>query len=480
MTHSDTALGPKLRMLIVAVLLGGIMAILDGTMIAVAVETLGREFQTGLATVGWVSTGYLLALVVTIPVTAWAVSRFGARRMWFVGLAVFLLASLACALAWNFPSLLIFRILQGVGAGIVDPLVLILLARAAGPARAGRVMGLMGVVLSLGPVLGPVLGGLVLDSAGWRALFFINIPIGAVAAVLSWRLIQRDAPADLGSAGRLDLVGVLLLVPGLAGVMLGFTQIGETNTVVAWQVLVPLVLGAALLGGYVLHALHAQRVMPLIDLRMFATTGFAPSVVVQGLVGTGTFSVLFALPLYYQLLHGFSPSTAGLLVAPLGAGAALAMPIAGRLSDRLGAKRLVQGGGTLALLATLALTQIGGGPGIGTAIAAGVAASAVGVGLGFVGAPTIGALYRILPPQQVPQGSSVLYTLNQLGAGIGIATVAVLVSTAGANDPLNGLHALYWFAFAAIVTILICSPRLPGRPTPANERSAETASGPAS
>ncbi|WP_217695646.1 MULTISPECIES: MFS transporter [unclassified Pseudonocardia] len=329
----------------------------------------------------------------------------------------------------------------------------------------------MGVVLSLGPVLGPVLGGLVLDSAGWRALFFINIPIGAVAAVLSWRLIQRDAPADLGSAGRLDLVGVLLLVPGLAGMMLGFTQIGETNTVVAWQVLVPLVLGAALLGGYVLHAVHARRVMPLIDLRMFATTGFSPSVVVQGLVGTGTFSVLFALPLYYQLLHGFSPSTARLLVAPLGAGAALAMPIAGRLSDRLGAKRLVQGGGTLALLATLALTQIGGGPGIGTAIAAGVAAFAVGVGLGFVGAPTIGSLYRILPPQQVPQGSSVLYTLNQLGAGIGIATVAVLVSTAGANDPLTGLHALYWFTFAAIVIILICSPRLPGRPIPAGEGS---------
>ncbi|OLM01259.1 Multidrug resistance protein B [Pseudonocardia sp. Ae406_Ps2] len=129
MTRTDTALDPKLRMLIVAVLLGGIMAILDSTMIAVAVETLGREFQTGLATVGWVSTGYLLALVVTIPVTAWAVSRFGAPRMWFVGLAVFLLASLACALAWNFPSLLVFRILQGVGAGIVDPLVLILLAR---------------------------------------------------------------------------------------------------------------------------------------------------------------------------------------------------------------------------------------------------------------------------------------------------------------------------------------------------------------
>nr|WP_238589328.1 MFS transporter [Pseudonocardia sp. HH130629-09] len=183
--------------------------------------------------------------------------------------------------------------------------------------------------------------------------------------------------------------------------------------------------------------------------------------------------------MYYQLLHGFSPSTAGLLVAPLGAGAALAMPIAGRLSDRLGAKRLVQGGGTLALLATLALTQIGGGPGIGTAIAAGVAAFAVGVGLGFVGAPTIGSLYRILPPQQVPHGSSVLYTLNQLGAGIGIATVAVLVSTAGANDPLTGLHTLYWFASAAIVIILICSPRLPGRPISVSEGSTETAAGPA-
>ncbi|MCM3925876.1 MFS transporter, partial [Frankia sp. AiPs1] len=220
-------LDPALRRLIAVVLLGGIMGILDGSMVAVGVDTLAARFHAALSTIGWVSTGYLLALTVAIPVTTWAVDRFGARRLWLVGLVAFLVASGASGLAWNVSSLIVFRVLQGLAAGILDPLVLTLLARAAGSRRAGRVMGLMGMVLSAGPVLGLIVGGAVLAHFSWRWMFLINLPIGVAALIGALRVIPRDAPtggapvsggsagggsAGGGSAGevpgtRLDVLG---------------------------------------------------------------------------------------------------------------------------------------------------------------------------------------------------------------------------------------------------------------------------------
>ncbi|MFJ4218094.1 MFS transporter, partial [Streptomyces hydrogenans] len=151
MAHtSDGRLDPALRRLIGVILLGGIMGILDSSMIAAAADTLAQDLDTSLATVSWVSTSYLLALTVSIPVTTWAVDRFGGRRLWLVGLVVFLAGSIGSGLAWDAPSLIVFRVVQGLGAGLLDPLMLTLLARASGPERAGRVMGLMGVVGSSG------------------------------------------------------------------------------------------------------------------------------------------------------------------------------------------------------------------------------------------------------------------------------------------------------------------------------------------
>ena len=169
MAHtSDGRLDPALRRLIGVILLGGIMGILDSSMIAAAADTLAQDLDTSLATVSWVSTSYLLALTVSIPVTTWAVDRFGGRRLWLVGLVVFLAGSIGSGLAWDAPSLIVFRVVQGLGAGLLDPLMLTLLARASGPERAGRVMGLMGVVGSSGPVLGPVVGGIILQGLSWR------------------------------------------------------------------------------------------------------------------------------------------------------------------------------------------------------------------------------------------------------------------------------------------------------------------------
>ncbi|MFD7318245.1 DHA2 family efflux MFS transporter permease subunit [Streptomyces sp. NPDC059883] len=460
-------LDPGLLRLIGVTLLGGIMGILDSTMVTVAADTLAGEFNTSLSAVSWATTGYLLALTVTIPVTSWAVGRFGVRRLWLFGLALFLVGSLASALAWNVGSLVAFRVVQGVGAGVVDPLVLVILARAAGPGRAGRVMGMMGVVLSLGPVLGPVLGGVVLESMDWRSMFFINLPIGILAVALALRVIPAGPPVARGSGPRLDIVGALLMAPGFAAVLFALTEAGERARFTAPSVLIPLVLGAVLLVGYVIHALRVRRTEPLIDIRLFAGRGFAASVTVQGLVGLATFAVLFTLPLSYQVSHGHGARAAGLLVAPLGLGSALAMPLAGRLSDRLGARGLVRAGAVVAALAAYGLTRIGADGGEVWSV---LAAFTVGLGLGCVGAPTMGSLYRTLPQEKVPQGSSVVYNFNQLGGALGVACVALILAAAGGDAAADGgagtggFQGAYWFVCAVTLVMLAASPLLPGRP----------------
>ncbi|MFC9972402.1 DHA2 family efflux MFS transporter permease subunit [Spirillospora sp. NPDC127200] len=454
---SRDRLPPHLRALIAVVLLGGLLGILNSTMAAVATGTLAAEFRTSLGTVGWASTGFLLAVTVTIPFTTWAVDRFGGRRIWLLGLVVFTAGALAAGLAWDAGSLIAFRALQGVGAGLLDPLVLILLARAAGPERAGRVMGLMGVVLSLGPVLGPVAGGAVLDALSWRWMFLLSVPAGLLALLLALRVLPDDA-GEAGPRSRLDVLGLSLLAPGFAAVVLALSQAGGHAAFTVWQVLLPLAAGAALLAGYTLHALRVRRTEPLIDVRLFAGRGFTASVTIMGLGGLANFAALFALPLYYQQAGGHGVLAAGLLMAPLGLGGAVAMPVAGRLSDRIGARGLAVAGVVPALLSALAFTRFGAGTAEVWPV---LAALAMGLGMGCFSAPTMGSLYRTLPGPMVAQGSSVLYMLNQLGAALGVALVALILQWSG--DTVAGFRGVFGFAAAMLVVVLAAVPLLPGR-----------------
>lgn len=473
---ADDRLDRGLRRFIAVVLLGGILGILDGSVVAVGVHTLAADLDSSVTTIGWVSSAYLLALTATIPITAWALDRVGSRRLWLGGLALFLAASLASGLAWNVGALIGFRVLQGVGAGILDPLVLMLLARAAGPARAGRVMGLMGMVLSAGPVLGLVVGGLVLEAGSWRWMFLINLPIGALAFAGALRVLPVDPPRGQRGGDRLDIVGVALFGPGFAALVLALSQAGERSAFAVWQVLVPGALGLALLVGYGLHAagLVRRRRAPLIDLRLFANPRFTAAVVVMNLVGLATFANLFALPLYYQQ-YGHGSLAAGLLAAPFAVGAIIAMPLSGRLSDRLGARELARGGALVAAVGGLVLTRVGASTG---EVWPAIAALVVGLGLGFVGAPTMGSLYRVLPPPLVAQGSSVLYILNQLGAAIGIAVVTLILAVVGRDDLIAGFHGVSWFAIAALAVILAATPLLPGRPAAEDTTAEGTVVGP--
>ncbi|WP_049563950.1 DHA2 family efflux MFS transporter permease subunit [Nonomuraea sp. SBT364] len=455
---STNRLERPLPALIAVVLLGGLLGILNSTMAAVATNTLAGALDASLSTIGWASTGFLLAVTATIPFTTWAVDRYGSRRLWLAGLALFVAGSLAAGLAWNAGSLIAFRTLQGVGAGLLDPLVLILLARAAGPERAGRVMGLMGVVLSLGPVLGPVAGGAVLDGLSWRWMFLLSVPAGVIAYLLAVRVLPADPPAGQRPAVGLDVLGLALLAPGFAALVLALSQTAEYASFTAWQALLPLASGIVLISGYALHALRSRRTPPLIDVRMFASRGFTASVTIMGLGGLANFATLFALPLYYQQAHGHGVLAAGLLMAPAGLGGAIAMPLAGRLSDRLGARGLALGGALLAGLSALAFTQVDAGTGQAWPV---LAALTIGLGMGCFSAPTMGSLYRSLPGPLVAQGSSVLYMLNQLGAALGIALVTLVLQTSG--DVTAGLHGVFWLVTVLLAAVLAVIPLLPGR-----------------
>src|SRR5687767_3464015 len=195
------------------VVLGAIMSILDVTVVNVAINTLAQEFRTDLTTIQWVATGYTLALATVIPLTGWAADRFGTKRLYLTSLALFVAGSVLCSLADSAGELIAFRVIQGIGGGMLAPLGMTILTRAAGPQRVGRVMAVMGIPMRLGPIGGPILGGWLIEDFSWHWIFLINLPLGVVAFIAASRVLPRDEPQPSES---FDFVGMLLLSPGLA------------------------------------------------------------------------------------------------------------------------------------------------------------------------------------------------------------------------------------------------------------------------
>ncbi|WP_055703246.1 MFS transporter [Streptomyces silaceus] len=251
----------------------------------------------------------------------------------------------------------------------------------------------------------------------------MNIPIGVLAFALSLRIVPADPPKSERSATPLDFVGLALLGPAFAVLTFALSRAGEDAGFGSAPVIVARVLGAVLLVGYGAQAVRVGA-KALIGLGLFRSRSFSASVTVMGLTGVMLFSMLFLVPLYQQEVRGHGVLAAGLLLAPLGVGSFLAMPVAGRLSHKVGAKRLAPLGAFVIAVSSLAYTQAGATT---SEVLLGACAFTTGVGLGFIGAPTMDSLDRTLPGESVAQGTSALYIINQLGASLGIAVVALLL-----------------------------------------------------
>src|SRR4051812_17255301 len=217
----DGKLDRRILTIASVVVLGAIMSILDTTVVNVALNTLARDFNTDLPTIQWVVTGYTLALATVIPVTGWAADRFGTKRLYMLSIGLFVAGSALSGLAWSAESLIGFRILQGLGGGMLMPCGMTILTRAAGPQRVGRVMAIIGVPMLLGPILGPILGGWLVDEISWRWIFFINLQIGIAALLASQQILVKDAPQP---GHKFDVLGMALLSPALALMIYGLAE----------------------------------------------------------------------------------------------------------------------------------------------------------------------------------------------------------------------------------------------------------------
>jgi EmrB/QacA subfamily drug resistance transporter len=416
----DDKLGREVWIVAGVVIVGVVMSILDTTIVNVALQTLSRELNSPLNTIQWVATGYMLALATVIPLTGWMSERFGAKRIWMVSVGLFGVGSALCGLAWSDVSLIVFRVLQGFGGGMIMPVGMALLAQTAGPHRVGRVMAVVGAPMLLGPILGPVIGGLIVDSVSWRWIFYVNVPIAVVALGLASRLLHADA--GRADAGKLDWTGLLLLSPGLAAIVYGLSESESHGGFTHPIVFGPIVVGLVMVALFVRHAWRAPR--PLLDVKLFRVPAFGAATATTFLLGAALFGALIILPLYYQVARGEDALTAGLLMAPQGVGAAMAMPLAGGLTDRIG-------GGTVAFFGLIVMT-------LGTIPFGFVGADTSywllggilvvrGIGLGATMMPAMAAAYATLDNAAVPRATSALNAVQRVGGSMGSALLAVVL-----------------------------------------------------
>jgi EmrB/QacA subfamily drug resistance transporter len=283
-------------------------------------------------------------------------------------------------------------------------------------------MSIIGVPMMLAPILGPILGGWLVDDLSWRWIFFINVPIGALALLLTARILPRD---ETQPHHRLDVLGLVLLSPGLAALIYGLAESSSSGGFGATKVLVPALAGAALLVAFVWHALRAEDA--LIDLRLFGNRTFAASAAMIVLFAVAVFGSMLLLPLYLQTVRGESAMTAGLLLAPQGFGAMLTMPIAGRWVDRTGVARIVLIGLVFITASMLALTQLGADTSYWTL---GVILFVMGLGMGSTMMPIMSGAMQTLRRAAIARASTTLNILQQVGASIGTAVLSVTLASA--------------------------------------------------
>lgn len=430
------------------VALGAVTPIIDMTIISVALHTLADVFDSSLSTIQWVTTVYLLASAMVVPLTGWATDWFGARRLWLGALALFTVGSLLCGLAWSAESLIVFRVIQGIGAGMLGPVGTAMVARVAGPKRMGRAMSLVGVPLVLGPVLGPVIGGIVLDLVSWRWIFLINLPVGLIAIALSARIFDRDRPSE---RDRVDARGFFLLCPGVTLLVYGLVNVSSLDALTSPAFLLPGVTGAVLLTLFVRHARRIAK--PLLDIRLFANGTFASASGVLFLANAILSGAMMVLPLYYQLARDESPLNAGLLLVPQGLGVAMMMPIAGRIVDRGKPGKVVLLGVPLIVAGFVSFTQAGDD---GSYLRLGLSLWVIGVGTGCTMMPAMTATYRVLDPRRIPHATATFSVIGDFGASSAVALFVVVLDAQLARHP-DDVHIAFGNVFWLPLVLAIAS-----------------------
>jgi EmrB/QacA subfamily drug resistance transporter len=423
-------LGPLVQY---ALLAGPLLSMVDSSIVNVAVEPIARELHAGLTTVQWTVSGYLLALGAGLAGTAYLARRFGTLPVYRVSVTAFTVASALCALAPDAGVLVAARVLQGLVAAPLVPLAMsMLLGRATGAARS--ISPLAGIMLFLGPALGPTVGGALIGAAGWRAIFLINVPLGALAA-LTVRLVPGTLAPGRTPGARFDLPGLILLGAGLTGLLFGASQ-GAASGWASAVTVGPLTAGAVLLAGYAVWALRHDQ--PALDLSLARQRVPALSMALSALASVVTWAAVFLLPVFVQSVQGRSALAAGLTLLPQGLITGLSTALAPRLLTRLTVHITVLAGFTVLAVASLGLLLVGAATPLWL-IALILACRSVSIGL--VINPLLQALTEPLRPEQLSDANTLFNTWQRIAGSFGIGLLAALYTTQSrTRGPVPALH----------------------------------------
>lgn len=419
---------------------GAFMAMLDSTIANLALEAIRSDLAAPLSSAQWVATGYLIALAVSLPLTGWLGRRFGDGRLWKASILAFVLASIVCALAQTVTHLIVARCLQGLAAGLMVPAGQAVLASTAERRQLGRLMGIVGFAVALGPALGPAFGGMLIDTGSWRWLFLINVPVGAAALIGAARLVP---PGKRSSGARIDVRGLILIGFGLPLLLYGAAEIGSGAASMLFIAI--LVTGAGLTFAFVVHAVRTPD--PLIDVALLERSGFSASVMTAGLTGAVMYGGLLLLPIYLQRNLGQTPTEAGLMLMVMGLGSACILPAAGALTDRYGPRGVSMTGGGLLVLTTIPFvtSEPFGLPAIILVLVI------RGAGLALAQMPAITAAYSEVDDTRTADAATLINIAQRLGGALGaIAMVAAL-----GQSCVSALGMLYQVAFGALLVISV-------------------------
>ncbi|WP_438445830.1 DHA2 family efflux MFS transporter permease subunit [Gorillibacterium sp. sgz5001074] len=401
-----------------AIIIGLFMVILDGTAMNVAIPGFVKEFESTLSVVQWTVTGYALAQAAVIPLAGWLSDRFGAKNIFLLSVALFTVGSLLCALAGSIEQLIIYRVLQGLGGGMLAPIAMAFTYRLSPPSKVGAVMGMMGIPILLAPAAGPVLAGWLVDYYSWVWIFIINIPVGIIGLIIGFRTLPK---IERQSVAALDFLGMILGPLAFAALSFGVSEGGTSWT--SSKTIGGISIGAVALILFILAELRHKQ--PLLELRVFGSGNFTRGIIVQWISQIALFGTLFLVPLFLQQAKGYTAFDTGLAMLPQAFAAALAMPIGGKLFDKIGARPLVLSGMGLVTLAAFLLSRVEATDGTAVLIAP---LALLGAGMGLSMMPLNTYLIQSAPQNLVGRVTSLTNAAQQVMTSFAVAGLATILT----------------------------------------------------
>jgi EmrB/QacA subfamily drug resistance transporter len=429
-----------------AFVFGIFMDLLDITIVNVALPTLGEEFDTGSSGLEWIVTGYLLSLAIWIPASGWLGDRIGTKKVFMFALATFVAGSALCALSWNLESMVAFRIIQGIGGGMLTPVGNTMLFRAFPPHERAQASIVLTVPTVIAPALGPVLGGFFVDYVSWHWIFLVNIPIGVAGFLFTWAFVHEEKGEVTGS---FDVPGFVLSGGGLALVLFALSRgpvEGWSSTLVVGTGLAGVIMGAS----FVVVELKSR--FPMLDLRLLGDRMFRNANIVFFAMIGGLMGVIFLLPLLMQNLRGLSAMETGLLLGPQALAVMAFAPLSGKLYPKVGPKRMLVFSMVVFAFSSLMFLAIDLETNLLWLLPIMILR---GLAMAFTFIPLQAAAFATIKPRDLGMASSIFGTNRQVASSIGVAILATVLTertahhVANASNPEQGALLGFHDAFLA-------------------------------